>query len=185
MFLAAERGIPHDSQQHAAYVGSWIRALKSDKHEIFRAAGDASRAADYLLALERERSFAGQSLSADDTRPTAFQRETAALDRDRSDLDERPVPVRDEARAIAKDALGAKAKMIDAETQSGSYRGVVLGETVDRIVQRQSSQSAVFHLKAALGSIPAVGANIAIQYSNGHGAVREVRQRSKTVEMGR
>src|ERR1700683_3883876 len=35
VFLAAERGIPHDPEQHAAYVGSWIRALKEDKHEIF------------------------------------------------------------------------------------------------------------------------------------------------------
>ncbi|MBZ5626440.1 MAG: hypothetical protein LAQ69_48325, partial [Acidobacteriia bacterium] len=25
--LSAERGIPHNSEQHAAYVGSWIQAL--------------------------------------------------------------------------------------------------------------------------------------------------------------
>jgi antirestriction protein ArdC len=36
VFLAAERGIPHDPEQHAAYVGSWINLLKQDKHEIFR-----------------------------------------------------------------------------------------------------------------------------------------------------
>ena len=49
VFLAAERGIPHDPQQHAAYVGSWIKALKEDKNEIFRAAHDASAATEYLL----------------------------------------------------------------------------------------------------------------------------------------
>jgi antirestriction protein ArdC len=53
LFLAAERGIPHDPDRHAAYVASWIKSLKDDKNEIFRAAHDASEAADYLLALER------------------------------------------------------------------------------------------------------------------------------------
>ena len=49
VFLAAERGIPHDPEQHAAYVGSWIKTLRQDKNEIFRAAHDASAATDYLL----------------------------------------------------------------------------------------------------------------------------------------
>jgi antirestriction protein ArdC len=64
VFLAAERGIPHDPEQHAAYVSSWINVLKQDKNEIFRAAHDASRAADFLLALERHRSIAGEGLPA-------------------------------------------------------------------------------------------------------------------------
>jgi antirestriction protein ArdC len=64
VFLAAERGIPHDPEQHAAYVSSWINVLKQDKNEIFRAAHDASRAADFLLALERERSISGKVLPA-------------------------------------------------------------------------------------------------------------------------
>ena len=53
VFLAAERGIPHNPEQHAAYVGSWITALRNDKNEIFRAAKNAHTAADYLLGLER------------------------------------------------------------------------------------------------------------------------------------
>jgi antirestriction protein ArdC len=64
VFLAAERGIPHDPEQHAAYVSSWINVLKQDKNEIFRAAHDASRAADFLVALERDRSISGESLPA-------------------------------------------------------------------------------------------------------------------------
>ncbi len=56
VFLAAERGIPHNPEQHAAYVGAWIEALSKDKNEIFRAAKDAHQAADFLIALERERS---------------------------------------------------------------------------------------------------------------------------------
>lgn len=52
VFLTAERGIPHDPGHHAAYVGSWITALQDDKNEIFRAAKDAHRAADFVLSLE-------------------------------------------------------------------------------------------------------------------------------------
>jgi antirestriction protein ArdC len=52
VFLMAERGIPHNPDRHAAYLGSWINALKQDKHEIFRAARDAHRAADFLITLE-------------------------------------------------------------------------------------------------------------------------------------
>jgi hypothetical protein len=64
VFLAAESGIPHDPEQHAAYVGSWIKTLREDKNEIFRAAHDASRAADFLLARKRERSIACEVLRA-------------------------------------------------------------------------------------------------------------------------
>jgi antirestriction protein ArdC len=52
VFLMAERGIPHNPDSHAAYVGSWLHSLRNDKNEIFRAARDAHKAADLLLALE-------------------------------------------------------------------------------------------------------------------------------------
>ncbi len=52
VFLMAERGIPHNPDSHAAYIGSWMKSLQDDKNEIFRAARDAHRAADLLLALE-------------------------------------------------------------------------------------------------------------------------------------
>ena len=55
LFLSAERGIPHDPEQHAAYTQSWIQVLKNDKNEVFRAAKDASRASDYLLEFERKK----------------------------------------------------------------------------------------------------------------------------------
>ena len=36
---------------NAAYVASWLERLRSDRKEIFRAAADAQRIADYLLAF--------------------------------------------------------------------------------------------------------------------------------------
>ena len=52
MILGNELGIGHDSKQHAAYVGSWIKALQDDPLEIFRAAADAEKIQDYVLGLE-------------------------------------------------------------------------------------------------------------------------------------
>jgi antirestriction protein ArdC len=57
VFLMAERGIPHNPDSHAAYLGSWLQALREDKHEIFRAARDAHRATHLLIALEFHRSI--------------------------------------------------------------------------------------------------------------------------------
>ena len=40
-----------DFANNAAYVASWLEKLRSDRKEIFRAAADAQRIADYLLAF--------------------------------------------------------------------------------------------------------------------------------------
>jgi antirestriction protein ArdC/phage/plasmid primase-like uncharacterized protein len=53
MILGDELGIGHDPGQHAAYVGSWIKALKEDPLEIFRAAADAEKIHGYVLAFEQ------------------------------------------------------------------------------------------------------------------------------------
>lgn len=43
MMVGNEVGVGHDPGQHAAYVGSWIKALKEDPLEIVRAASDAEK----------------------------------------------------------------------------------------------------------------------------------------------
>jgi antirestriction protein ArdC len=48
-FLCAELGVPTPMDNHAAYVGSWVKRLKEDKFEIFRAARDARGIADYVM----------------------------------------------------------------------------------------------------------------------------------------
>jgi antirestriction protein ArdC len=47
-FLAAELGVPMQLENNAAYIGSFVKRLKEDKFEIFRAAKDAQRICDYL-----------------------------------------------------------------------------------------------------------------------------------------
>lgn len=55
MMLGEELGIGHDPGQHAAYVGSWIKALENDPHEIFRASTAAQNIMNYVLAFEKQR----------------------------------------------------------------------------------------------------------------------------------
>lgn len=55
-FLCGELGIATtgSDEQHAAYVKSWVSALKNDYNEIFRAAADAEKICNYLYEREKE-----------------------------------------------------------------------------------------------------------------------------------
>jgi len=44
-------GLPCDIPNHASYLQSWIAVLKQDRREIFHAAADAQRMADYILGF--------------------------------------------------------------------------------------------------------------------------------------
>lgn len=57
LYLSAELGVPFNPDRHAAYQGSWIKALQEDKNEIFRAARDAEIMADYVIGLSREKTL--------------------------------------------------------------------------------------------------------------------------------
>ena len=44
-------GLPCDVPNHASYLQSWIEVLKQDRREIFHAAAEAQRIADYILGF--------------------------------------------------------------------------------------------------------------------------------------
>lgn len=48
-FICAETGLPFNPKNSGAYIQHWVRLLKRDKKEIFKAASQAARAADFLL----------------------------------------------------------------------------------------------------------------------------------------
>jgi hypothetical protein len=50
-FVASELGIPTNIPHHASYIARWIKPLKDDKREIFRAAADAQRIASMELGF--------------------------------------------------------------------------------------------------------------------------------------
>ena len=55
-FLSTELGIPQGEtlENHAAYLGSWLKEMKDDPAYVFKASTQASRVADYLLAFVRK-----------------------------------------------------------------------------------------------------------------------------------
>ena len=57
---------PAMNEQHAAYVGSWIKALKEDYNEIFRAAADAEKICNYVYEREKEHVKEYESLINED-----------------------------------------------------------------------------------------------------------------------
>ena len=48
-------GVGHDPSRGAAYVEGWVAALEEDPREIRRAAADAQKISDFVLARSRER----------------------------------------------------------------------------------------------------------------------------------
>jgi len=51
-FSAALIGNLHSRRaEHASYIATWIKVLKEDKREIFRAAADAQKIADLALSF--------------------------------------------------------------------------------------------------------------------------------------
>lgn len=54
MIVGDELGLGHDPGQHVAYVASWIKALEDEPLEVFRAAADAEKIHDYVLAFEQK-----------------------------------------------------------------------------------------------------------------------------------
>lgn len=70
-FLAAETGLSSNTDNHAAYVGSWIKALKADRREIFRASSDASKIVSFMLGRISEEAVARPTTEPASTKPTA------------------------------------------------------------------------------------------------------------------
>ena len=56
MILGADVGVGHDPSRHAAYVGSWIKAIRDDPMVLQRAASDAEKIVGFIKDLEQKRS---------------------------------------------------------------------------------------------------------------------------------
>ncbi|MDR0453338.1 MAG: ssDNA-binding domain-containing protein [Deferribacteraceae bacterium] len=56
-FVNHELGTTRDTTNTAAYLQSWIQALKNDKNEIFKAAYDADKISDYIMEFGKEKTL--------------------------------------------------------------------------------------------------------------------------------
>lgn len=54
-FLSMELGLPAHNENTAAYLQFWVKSLKDDKMEIFKASNDAKDIADYVMSFLPER----------------------------------------------------------------------------------------------------------------------------------
>lgn len=62
-FVTSALGIPNcDETNHAAYVGSWLKALEDDPKHIFKAAKSASVAADFILSFSQREEVVSEEL---------------------------------------------------------------------------------------------------------------------------
>jgi len=81
--------------------------------------------------------------------------------------------------------LGPETRVELALTDSGTYRGTVLVETAEQLIQRISTQYAVVHSKDDLDRSPRIGDYVCIAYSGGTARVRQVHERNRSKELAR
>ena len=93
---------------------------------------------------------------------------------------ELPAGLQSALRQMAPDA-----RIENAQTDSGAYRGGIIGETEKNLIQQITSHIAVVHRKDLLDMIPDVGENVRIAYSNDIARVLPIKERSKTKELAR
>jgi len=60
-FICAETGLPFNPKNAGAYLKHWIRLLERDKKEIFKAASQAAKAADFLMNRTKANPIRGTS----------------------------------------------------------------------------------------------------------------------------
>ena len=75
MMLGQELGIGHDPAQHAAYAGAWAKVLKTDSLEIFRAAADAEKILNHVMAFDKKQE---QTLHSEQKENRAYLQQPAA-----------------------------------------------------------------------------------------------------------
>ncbi|WP_287459258.1 zincin-like metallopeptidase domain-containing protein, partial [Sphingomonas sp.] len=76
-FICAALGIV-PTVRHADYVGSWLEVLREDNRAIFRAASQASKAADYILAFGERDEAAADAIDPERGPPAARSTELRA-----------------------------------------------------------------------------------------------------------
>jgi antirestriction protein ArdC len=74
LMMGSELQIGHNFGQHASYVNSWVKILKDEPFELFRASADAQKIFDLIMGMEQKRELkqentASKTLSVGDQIP--------------------------------------------------------------------------------------------------------------------
>ena len=54
LFLSKELNLPYELNDHVGYVNSWAQILKEEPAELFKAASDAQKIVDHIMAFEQQ-----------------------------------------------------------------------------------------------------------------------------------
>jgi len=140
MILGDELGIGHDVGQHAAYVKSWIKVLKEEPLEIFRAAADAEKIHGFVLALEQ------QQVQQQDVQPAqeAEQSQAAQIGQE-AFMAQQATPVLPPAFF---DTLGALRDTETGDLLNAEWQGVAQGTDGLIYVGRSHGERSINPLKA-------------------------------------
>lgn len=124
LFLASETGVPHHVGQHAAYVKSWIEVLKNDKNEIFRAARDAEKMTEYVLAIDKEKVVSKSTTKqVADLSPTTLREavEKAAVATPDASFSRPAVPGSSESKVFSQEFMLKLAEHISGEKSAHRF----------------------------------------------------------------
>lgn len=100
MFLAQEYGVKFDEdhyKNHAAYLHSWVEALKKDPDELYRAAEQAEKAVEYIKSkmlhkkLELEQTVEQKKTPVKEAKISARMTPKARLHKKLEDMDQKMV----------------------------------------------------------------------------------------------
>ncbi len=89
------------------------------------------------------------------------------------------------AQTLTSERLGKDAQLTAALTEGGRYRGPVIAETGELVIQQITAKSAIAHRKELLDSEPQLGQRVSIAYTDSRANVRDIRERAKPQEIAR
>jgi len=79
--ISEKTGIPHHPENHESYVKGWVSVLKNDKNEIYHAARDAEKMADYVIAQQKLLEVGQEKAIAAPTKENVMEPEVMQLNR--------------------------------------------------------------------------------------------------------
>ena len=82
LFLSKELNLPYDMNEHVGYLNSWSVLLKEELGELFKAASDAQKIVDHVMAFEKkvemqQEAGTGEEMANDAVKERDTQQETA------------------------------------------------------------------------------------------------------------
>ena len=182
LFMAERLGVPHDPGQHAAYVGSWIKALKEDKNEIFRASRDAEMITEFLMSPELAKNveLAREKAMQESVVETSLQPGVNAGELRQNDMpamgdsgyrtyvremgkDQERTGDYQQIEATVKQLLGSDARLsVSSQDDTRSLQGKVIADSQYTFTLQTDEKEAVVLNKIDFRQLPAIGQEVAI-----------------------